>query len=64
MSTLKEVLGREAEQLNLRNVMTCVVLVICVVAVAFGLSQLRPLVESTSAGGASAVVATGMGAVH
>lgn len=64
MTALKEVLGREAEQSNLRSVVTCAILVICVVALAFGLVQLKPLIESTTAGGPSPVIATGMGRVH
>ena len=60
MSTLKDVLGREIERSNLRNVMACVLLVIGVVAVAFGLVRLKPLVESTAGDGLPPHVATGI----
>jgi hypothetical protein len=59
VSTLKEVLGREAERTQLRNVTVCILLVILVVAIAFGLIELKPVVESTAVGSPSPMMATG-----
>jgi hypothetical protein len=47
MATLRAVLGRHDEQLNLRSISLCVVLVIVLVSLAFGLLTFRPLFQDT-----------------
>ena len=64
MSTLKAVLGREAERSNLRNVGLCVAAVICVVVIAFGLVHLKPMVHATVAGVSADVATVGPGNTH
>ena len=47
MASLRAVLGRQDEKLNLRSVSLCVVLVILMVSIAFGLLTFRPLFQDT-----------------
>jgi len=47
MQTLKEILGREDERLNLRNVGFCVAVVLVLVAIALGVTQLQFLFQGT-----------------
>ena len=47
MRTLKEILGREEERLNLRNVGFCVLTVLALITVAFGIAHIKPLFQGT-----------------
>ena len=50
MQSLKEVMDREEERLNLRNVGLCVVAVLVLVAITFGVAELRFLFQDTPDG--------------
>lgn len=48
MATLRAVLSRHEEKLNLRNASLCVVLVVLLVCLAFGLYTIKPLLQETT----------------
>lgn len=48
MATIKAVLARQQERLNLRNVSLCVVLVVLLVSFVFGLLTFKPLLRDTA----------------
>ena len=50
MQTLKEILDRQEERLNLRNVGFCVAVVLVLLAIIFGVAQLTFLFHGTPDG--------------
>jgi len=58
MQKLKEILMREDERVNLKNIGFCTLVILALVAVAFGIVNMKFLFESSPGGPASGPVAT------